>query len=107
MFYMIVLRFVHVVASLCWVGGSFIKIWAYLEPGGRAVLVNHFSPEENVLPDSRLEWSFLDSLEDSNFSIPTIDQIRAQLSQAGFAPIPGETILTDCRTVLQAQKVME
>lgn len=82
----------------------FHKIWSSLNQGGRLVIVDHFSPAENVVPASRLEWTFLDSLEDPNISIPTLAQVRERLVQAGFQPLPGETILPKNWTVIQAQK---
>jgi hypothetical protein len=82
----------------------FRKLRASLNQGGRLVIVDHFSPSENLAPASRLEWSFLDSLEDPNFSIPTMAQVRRQLVQAGFQPLPGEDILPNNWTVIQAQK---
>jgi SAM-dependent methyltransferase len=85
----------------------FRKLWASLNPGGRLVLVEHLSPEENVLPDSRLRWVFLDSLEDANISIPTIDQVQARLVQAGFQLLPGVQVLSDKRLLFQAQKPLE
>jgi len=66
--------------------------------------VDHFSPAENVAPAKRLEWSFLDSLEDPNFYIPTIAQAQAQLVQAGFHLLPGEHTLPDHRNFIQAQE---
>jgi SAM-dependent methyltransferase len=85
----------------------FRKLWASLNPGGRLVLVEHLSPEEHVLPDSRLRWTFLDSLEDANISIPTMDQVQARLVQAGFQLLPGVHVLTDDRLLFQALKPLE
>jgi len=36
MFYSIVLRFVHVIASVCWAGGGFIFFW-FVEPTAKAL----------------------------------------------------------------------
>jgi cyclopropane fatty-acyl-phospholipid synthase-like methyltransferase len=82
----------------------FRKMWASLNPGGRVVVVFHFPPTENLAPPHRLEWTFLDSLEDPNFSFPTIAETRAQLARAGFRSLPGERTLSDNRIVIQAQK---
>lgn len=82
----------------------FRKLGASLNPGGRLVIVEHFSPAENVLPAPRLEWSFLDSLDNPEFSIPTVAQVRAQLVQAGFCLLPAEKTLSDSRIVIQARK---
>lgn len=85
----------------------FNKLWSSLNPNGRLIMVNHFSPAENVPPAKRLEWSFLDSLEDPEFSIPTIAQVRERLARAGFRTLPGETVLSDQRTVIQAYKEVQ
>ena len=82
----------------------FRKLWVSLNQGGRLVIVDHFSPAENAVPASRLEWSFLDSLEDPNFSIPTMEKVREQLAEAGFQPSRGETTLPNNWTVIQARK---
>ena len=82
----------------------FRRLRRSLNQGGRLVLVDHFSPAENVAPAKRLEWSFLDSLEDPNFYIPTIAQAQAQLVQAGFHLLPGEHTLPDHRIFIQAQE---
>lgn len=93
---------------LCDVGlfgeAFFRRLFACLNPGGRLVIVNHFAPAEDAAPTSRLVWTFLDSLEDPDFSIPTIAQVRADLVQAGFRPLSGERTLFDQRVVIQAQK---
>jgi len=80
------------------------RLWNSLNRGGRLVLVDHFSPAENIAPAARLEWSFLDSLEDPDFYIPTIAQTQDELVRAGFHLLPGEHTLSDQRVVLQARK---
>ena len=80
------------------------KIWRALQPGGRVVVVFHLSPAENLAPTQRLEWTFLDSLEDPAFSIPTSAQLRAQLAQASFHVLPGEPLTSTSRSVIQAWK---
>jgi C-methyltransferase len=93
---------------LCDVGlfgeALFRRLLSSLNPGGRLVIVNHFASAEDAAPTSRLVWTFIDSLEDPDFSIPTIAQVRADLVQAGFKPLPGERTLFDQRVVIQAQK---
>ena len=54
------------------------------------VFVDHLSPTEYSAPPARVEWAFIDSLEDPNFSIPTLAQVRSMLTEAGFQIIPGE-----------------
>jgi SAM-dependent methyltransferase len=80
------------------------RLWKSLNPGGRLVIVFHFSPAENVAHPRQLVWSFLDSLEDPDFGYPTIAQTQAQLAQAGFHPLPEEHTLPDTRVVIQACK---
>lgn len=82
----------------------FDKLWASLNEGGRLVLVDHFSPAENIAPLALLEWAFLDSLEDPDYSVPTIPQVQAKLTRAGFTLLPGAHTLSDRRIVIQAQK---
>jgi cyclopropane fatty-acyl-phospholipid synthase-like methyltransferase len=74
-----------------------------LNPGGRLVIVYHFSPEEGLAPTRLLEWSFLASLENPNFSIPTIQQVQAQLSEAGLQIIPGLNTTSTGWIVIQAR----
>lgn len=62
----------------------FQKLHGSLNPGGQLVFVDHFSPTEYYAPPTRLEWTFLDSLRDPDFSLPTLAQMKAQLSHAGF-----------------------
>jgi hypothetical protein len=71
---------------------------------GRLVIVSLFSESEDAAPRTRIEWTFLDSLEDPNFAFPTLAQTRDQLFHAGFTFIPGEYTLPDNRIVIQAQK---
>lgn len=83
----------------------FRKLRTSLNDGGRLAIVEHFSLSEDTAPKSRLEWTFLDSLEDPNFSFPTIPQVQEQLARAGFHPLPGEFSLPDNRIVIQARTV--
>lgn len=82
----------------------FRKIYASLHPGGRLIFVEHFSPTEDSAPVTRLEWTFLDSLRDPDFSFPTLAQLRAQLAEAGFEVLPGHQILGSGWIVLQARR---
>ena len=82
----------------------FQKIWRALKPGGRLILVEHFSPTENDAPPTRVEWTFLDSLRDPNFSFPTLDQVRAQLAQAGFDVSPEHSTFGKGWIILQVRK---
>lgn len=80
------------------------KLWQSLKPGGRLVFVDHLSPTENFAPLTRVEWTFLDSLDDPNFSIPTYAQVQSMLIQAGFQVLPEQHILGSGWIVLQARK---
>lgn len=80
------------------------RLWQSLKKDGRLVIVSHFSPAENSAPPALVEWTFLDSLEDPTFSVPTVEQARMDLIHVGFQPLPGAPVLSDQRIVLQALK---
>lgn len=61
------------------------KLYRSLKPGGRLIYVDHFSPDENSAPVTRIEWTFLDSLHDPNYSFPTLHEVKSRLLQVGFA----------------------
>jgi len=82
----------------------FEKLWRSLKPGGRMVFVEHISPTEYSAPLTRVEWAFLDSLEDPDFSIPTLAQVQSMLTQAGFQVIPGHHTFGTGWVVFQARK---
>jgi len=82
----------------------FRKLWASLKPGGRMAVIFHFPLLENSAPVQFLEWAFLDSLKDPDFGFPTVAQVREQMTQAGFQPLPGERTLSDGRIVIRAKK---
>jgi len=82
----------------------FRKLRTALNPGGRLVIVGYyFAPAEGVAPPSRLPWTFLDSLEDPDFTFPTVAEIQAQLTQAGFQPLSEYTLSGDW-IVIEARK---
>ena len=83
----------------------FRKLRESLNPGGRIVVVFHFSPEENTAPSRYLGWAFRDSLNDPDFDFPTVPQLKEQLVQAGFRLLTGEHVFPKGQTVIQAQKV--
>jgi len=85
----------------------FRKLRESLNPGGRIVVVFHFSPEENTAPTRYLGWAFRDSLNDPTFGFPTVPQLKEQLVQAGFRLLTGEHVFPKGQTVIQAQKVGE
>jgi SAM-dependent methyltransferase len=80
------------------------KVYRSLKPGGRLILVNHFSPAENLAPVTRLEWTFLDSLHDPNVSLPTLDEFKSQLVQTGFDVSDEYQVLGKGMIVFQAMK---
>lgn len=86
-------------------GELFRKLWESLNPGGRIVVVFHFSPEENTAPSRYLGWAFRDSLHDPDFGFPTIPQFQAQLLQAGFRLLPTIHTFPQGHTMVQAQKI--
>lgn len=81
------------------------KIYRSLNPGGRLILVDHFSPAVNLAPTTRLEWTFLDSLNDPYFSYPTLDEFKLQLARSGFDVSDESQNLGKGLVVLQARKV--
>ena len=85
----------------------FRKLRESLNPGGRIVVVFHFSPGENTAPARYLGWAFRDSLNDPDFGFPTIPQLQAQLVQAEFRLLQGEHVFPEGQTIIQAQKVGE
>lgn len=82
----------------------FRKMYESLKPGGRLICVDHLSPTEDSAPVTRVEWTFLDSLRDPNFSIPTFDQVRVKLGQAGFEVSPEHQTLGSGWTLFQARR---
>lgn len=80
------------------------KLWRSLKPGGRLVFVEHFSPDEYSAPVTRVEWTFLDSLHDPDFCFPTVTQVKAQLTEAGFEILPGQHTLDSGWIIFQACK---
>jgi len=60
------------------------KLWHSLKPGGKLIFVDHLSPAQNLAPPTRLEWTFLDSLRDADYSFPTQDELKLRLEEAGF-----------------------
>jgi len=85
----------------------FRKLRESLNPGGRIVVVFHFSPGENTAPTRYLGWAFRDSLNDPDFCFPTIPQLQTQLVQAGFRLLQGEHVFPEGQTIIQAQKIEE
>jgi len=82
----------------------FQKVWQTLKPEGRFILVGQFSPTEDYAPPTRVQWIFVDSLREPDFSIPTRDQVQKQLVQAGFDVLPEVHIFGNGWVILQARK---
>jgi SAM-dependent methyltransferase len=80
------------------------KLHRSLKSGGRLIFVDHFSPAKNLAPITRLEWTFLDSLHNPNFSFPTLAEFKSLLAQAGFDVSDELQILGKGLMVLQARK---
>ena len=80
------------------------KLIGSLNPGGRLIFVEHFSPTEDSAPVTRLEWTFLDSLHDPNFCFPTVALVSDMLFQAGFAVSPVHQTIRRGLIVLQSHK---
>jgi ubiquinone/menaquinone biosynthesis C-methylase UbiE len=80
------------------------KLHRSLKHGGRLIYVDHFSPAVNLAPTTRIEWTFLDSLHDPNFSFPTLDEVLSRLAQVGFDVSDEHQILGRGLIVLQAWK---
>jgi predicted nicotinamide N-methyase len=81
----------------------FRKLRASLNAGGKLIIIWSFPSAEGVAPRSRIALTFLDSLEDPSFALPTIAQTQEQLLHAGFDPLPEEYTLPDGRIVIEAQ----
>ena len=80
------------------------KLHRALKPGGRFVFVGYLSPAENLAPTTRIEWIFLASLHDPNFSYPTVDEFKSRLTQTGFDIVNGHQTISRRWIVLQALK---
>lgn len=80
------------------------KLWRALKPGGRLVFVEHLSPTETSAPPTRVAWTFLDSLDDPDFRIPTLAHVQSMLIEAGFRILPGQHTFGSGWVVFQAQK---
>jgi ubiquinone/menaquinone biosynthesis C-methylase UbiE len=81
----------------------FRKLWRGLNRGGRLIIVDRFAPAETVASPAGLYWTFLDSLEDPAVELKTADQIRSQLTQAGFHLL-SEDIVPNGWLAIQAGK---
>lgn len=80
------------------------KLFNSLIPGGRMIFAEHFSPTEDSAPETRLEWTFLDSLGNPDFFMPTLAQVKAQLTQVGFRVLPEQKILGRGLVVFEARR---
>lgn len=82
----------------------FQKIHRALNPGGRLIFVDHFSPAENLAPPTRVEWTFLDSLDNPDFGFPTLNEVNSLLVQTGFQVSDEYQTLGKGLVVMQAWK---
>jgi len=62
----------------------FRRIRDSLNPDGRFVIVDKCASTEDLVPASRLNWAFADSLDSREFMYPTTTQIKEKLVNAGF-----------------------
>jgi len=83
--------------------GLFRKLREALKPGGRVMIVDRLTPAEGVAPPSRLALAFRESLDDADFTVPTVAQLQAQLAQAGFQWL-SEYTLPSGWTVIEASR---
>ena len=81
------------------------KLWHSLKPGGKLIFVDHLSPAQNLAPSTRLEWTFLDSLRDPDYSFPTHDELKLKLVEAGFVVL--DEPLTNIRGLYVVRAVRE
>jgi SAM-dependent methyltransferase len=80
------------------------KLYRSLKPGGRLIYVDHFSPEQNLAPVTRVEWTFLDSLHDPNYGFPTLDEAKTRLTMVGFICPDEYQVVGKGLILYQAQK---
>lgn len=90
----------------CYIFGEalFHRIWNALNPGGRLVLIDRFSPTETTASLLSLEWLFLDSLENPDAHILTLEQVKEQLTRTGFELMDNDISLPYERVLIQARK---
>jgi len=81
----------------------FRKLWGVLNPGGRLVILDILARAEGVAPPSRLRWAFRGSLGDPDLSIPSVGEVQAQLTQAGFHLV-SESVLSSGWLVIEARR---
>ncbi len=70
----------------------FRKVFSALNPGGRYIIIDQFSPSKDIPPSTRLEWAFLGSLKNPASAYPTVAEIQAMLAEAGFQPLPEKSL---------------
>jgi cyclopropane fatty-acyl-phospholipid synthase-like methyltransferase len=66
----------------------FRKLWGVLRPNGRLVIVNQFASASGVAPPSYKYWAFLNSMENPEFTLPTVSEVQEQLQKVGFQVFP-------------------
>ncbi len=81
----------------------FRKLHAVLSPGGRFVIVDDLIEDEGEVAPADLRWAFLRSLGDPDYRMGSWAEIEAQLSQAGFEPLPKQR-LSNGHLVLEARR---
>lgn len=81
----------------------FRKLRAALNPHGRLVIVDKLARPGLALSLPCLSHAFQASLENPDFTIPTVAELQADLVRAGFQPV-SEEVLPGGEVVLQAHK---
>jgi N,N-dimethyltransferase/O-methyltransferase len=74
-----------------------------LNSGGRFVIVDDRVEEEGVVPSNYLPSAFLNSLEDVDFALPSVEGIEALLASADFESLSKRRVLGDY-VVIDARK---
>ncbi len=88
----------------------FRRIRNSLNPDGRFVIVDKCASTGDMVPASRLNWAFTDSLESQEFVYPDTEQIKDKLAKAGFRTLTEDPLPTapgQCRRFSEDFLVIE
>ncbi len=81
----------------------FKKVHDSLNPDGRFLIVDDRVEDEGVVPAFYLPSAFLDSLEDPDIALPSVEGIEAKLAQTGFELVSKGRV-SDDYVVIDARK---